>query len=74
MKAPAYLYIGGLKTCALRAYLITNWEAGKCASLIDMPNNATKNNLWRLSGAVTRGSSGSFTTYNWGKVDESAPF
>jgi hypothetical protein len=36
VKAASYMYIGCLKVGALRAYLMTNCQAGKYASLIDL--------------------------------------
>jgi hypothetical protein len=50
VKVAAYLYIGGLKVGALRADLMTNWQAGKYDSLISLQNDAAKNSLWRSTG------------------------
>ena len=47
VKAAAYLYIGGLKVKALRADLMTNWQACKYDSLIALQNVAAKKSLWR---------------------------
>ena len=55
------MYIGGLKVGALRADLMINWQAGKCASLIALQNDVAMNSLWR-STAVNIPRSGNFGT------------
>ena len=49
IKYASYMYIGGLKVGALRADIMTNWQAGKYASLIALQNDAAMNSLWRLT-------------------------
>ena len=52
VKAAAYLYIKGLQVRVLRAYLMTNSQAGKCDSLLTLHDDAIKNSLWRLATTV----------------------
>jgi hypothetical protein len=42
LKVRAYMYIGGLRTDALRANLTTDWQATKYASLIALKSNVAK--------------------------------
>jgi hypothetical protein len=67
VKVAAYLYIGGLKVGALRADLMTNWQAGKYDSLISLQNDAAKNSLWRSARVNTPRSGTLANTQNKGK-------
>ena len=45
IKAAAYLYIGGLRVGALRADVMTNWQACKYDFLLALQNDDAKNSL-----------------------------
>ena len=45
IKVASYLYIGGLKNGSLRADLMSNWQAGKYATLMALQTDAAKNSL-----------------------------
>ena len=59
VKVAAYLNIGGLKNGSVRADLMTNWQTGKYATLMELHNDAAKNSLWRSSTIITPRSSAS---------------
>jgi hypothetical protein len=62
------MYIGGLKVEALRADLMTNWQARKYASLIALQNDDAKNSLWRSIAVNILRSGSSSTKQNKGKA------
>jgi hypothetical protein len=73
VKIASSLYIGGLKIEALRAYLMTGWQASKYTSLTALQNDAAKDSLWR-STAVHIPRSGNYgTTQNKGKASMPMP-
>jgi hypothetical protein len=53
VKVAVYLYIGGLKNGSVRANLMTNWQTGKYATLMDLQNVVANNSLWRSSTMIT---------------------
>ena len=73
VKAAAYLYIGSLKDGALRADLITNWQACKYESLLTLQNAAAKNSLWRSTAENFPRNSSSATNQNRGKAPMPMP-
>ena len=73
VKAVAYLYIGGLKVGALRAYLMTDWHAGNYDYLIALHNDVAKNSLWRSAFVNIPKNSSSATTHNRGKAHVPKP-
>ena len=73
IKAAAYTYIAGLKVGALRADLMTNWQASNYSSLLALQNDDAKNSLWRSTAGISP-SSGSFcTTQNKGMAPMPTP-
>ena len=68
VKAVAYLYIGGLRVGALRADLMTNWQAIKYDSLLTLHNDAAKNSLCRSTAVNISRNSSTATTQNKGKA------
>ena len=73
VKAVAYLYIGGLKVGALRAYLMTDWHAGNYDYLIALHNDVAKNSFWRSAFVNIPKNSSSATTHNRGKAHVPKP-
>jgi hypothetical protein len=61
-KVVSYLYVGGLKVGALRANIMTNWQASNLASLIALQNDVAKNSLWRSTAVNIPRSGNSSTT------------
>ncbi len=55
VKVVAYLYIRGLKNCSVRADLMTNWQTGKYATLMELQNDVAKISLWRSSTTINIG-------------------
>jgi hypothetical protein len=60
------LYIGGLRVGALRADLMTNWQASKYASLLTLQNDVAKNSLRRSTAVNIPRNSTPATTQNKG--------
>jgi len=73
VEAVAYLYIGGLRFGALRADLMTNWQASKYDSLHILQNDAAKNSLLRLIVVNIPRNITSATTQNRGKAPMPMP-
>ena len=73
LKPATCLYIGGLKVAALRAVLMTNWQACKYESLIALQNDDAKNNMWRSAAVNIPRNSSSTTTQNMGKAHVPIP-
>ena len=73
VKVAAYLYIGGLKNGSVQAGLMTNWQTGKYATLMELYNDAAKNSLWRSSTIITPRLGGSNTHQNKGKSPMTQP-
>jgi hypothetical protein len=67
------MYIGGLKVGALRANLMTNWQANKYDSLIALHNDVAKNSLWRSAAVNNPRNSISATTHIRGKAHAPLP-
>jgi hypothetical protein len=67
VKVAAYPYIGGLKNGSVRADLMTNWQTGKCATLMELQTDAAKNSLWRSSTVITPRSGSLNSHHNKGK-------
>jgi hypothetical protein len=63
-----YLHIGGLKHGSVRADLMTNWQTGKYATLMDLQNDAANNFLWRSSTIITPRTCGSNSHHGKGKA------
>jgi hypothetical protein len=68
-----YLYIGGLKNGSVRADLMSNWQTGKYATLMDLQNDAAKNSLWRSSTIITPRMGGSNNYHGKGKSPMPVP-
>ena len=66
VKVAAYLYIGGLKNGSVRADLMTNWQTGKYATLMELQTDAAKNSLWRSSTVITPRTGSSSSHHNKG--------
>ena len=73
VKVAAYLYIGRLKNGSVRANLMTNWQTGKYATLMDLHNDVAKNYLWRSSTIITPRSSVSNSYHGKGKAPIQQP-
>jgi hypothetical protein len=73
IKVAVYLYIGGLKNGSVRACLMTNWQTGKYATLMDLQNDAVKNSLWRSSTIITPRTGGSNFHHGKGKAPMPPP-
>jgi hypothetical protein len=67
------VYIGGLKVGALRADLMTNWQAGKYESFIAFQNDAAKNSLRRSAAVNIPRYSSSAITHNRSKAHVPMP-
>jgi hypothetical protein len=63
-----YMYIGGLKNGSVRADLMTNWQTGKYATLMDLQTTDAKQSLWRSSRVITPMSDSSSSHHNKGKT------
>ena len=55
MKVAAYLYIGGLNNGSVRANLMTNWQPGKYATLMELQTDAAKTLYGALRQLLHRG-------------------
>ncbi len=73
VKVASYLYIGGLRNGSLRADLMSNWQAGKYATLMALQTDAAKNSLWRSSIVITPGIGDSNSHQNKGKSPMTQP-
>ena len=71
--AAAYLYTGGLKVGALRAYLMTYWQACKYDSLLTLQNDVAKKSLWHSDAVNIPRNSSSATTQNRGRAPMPMP-
>ena len=67
------MYIGGLKYGSVRADLMTNWQTGKYATLMDLQNDAAENSLRRSSTIVTPRIGGSNSHHGKGKAHMPQP-
>jgi hypothetical protein len=67
------MYIGGLKNGSVRADLMTNWQTGKYATLIDLQNDGAKNSLWRSSTIITPRTGGYNSHHGKGKAPMPPP-
>jgi hypothetical protein len=68
VKVAVYLYIGGFKNGSVRADLMTNWQSGKYATLMDLQNYDANNSLWRSSTIITPRTGGSNSHHGKGKA------
>ncbi len=73
VKVASYLYIGGLKNGSLRADLMSNWQAGKYATLMALQIDVAKNSLWRSSTVITPRIGGFGSHQNKGKAPMTQP-
>ena len=73
VKDAAYMYIGGLKKGSMQAIIMTNWQTGKYATLMELLADAAKNTLWRSSTIITPRLGRSNLHHNKGKAPMMQP-